>query len=151
MSTYRLHCTAKTGKFFLARNSRQNKCRQKHAAHAESNTDHVAATADHASENNVLPTKSKSMHLHTRAQNRGSHRNQIFTERLGRATIGPSGAELDGGFGVKQERHAPGINGTCKTGCQGRSTLTEPKSPRRNSLRRRKGRNSPFHAFNNLS
>ena len=47
-------------------------------------------------QNNVLPTKSQNMHLHTRAQNRGSHNNQIFTERLGRATIGPSGAELDG-------------------------------------------------------
>ena len=76
VSTYKLHCTAKTAKF-LARKLTAKQV-QKHAEHAESNTDHVAATADHASENNVLPSKSQSMHLHTRAQNRGFHRNQIF-------------------------------------------------------------------------
>ena len=56
VSTYKLHCAAKTAKFFLARKLTA-KQEQKHAEHAESNTDHVAATADHASENNVLPTR----------------------------------------------------------------------------------------------
>ena len=48
VSTYKLHCTAKTAKFFLARKLTAKQV-QKHAEHAESNTDHVAATADHAS------------------------------------------------------------------------------------------------------
>ena len=48
VSTYKLHCTAKTAKFFLARKLTAKQL-QKHAEHAESNTDHVAATADHAS------------------------------------------------------------------------------------------------------
>ena len=46
----------------------------------------------------------------------GSRHNWAFRSRARR------------GFWVKQEWHAPGLNGTYKTGCQGRSTLTEPKS-----------------------
>ena len=41
------------------------------------------------------------------------------TGRLGRATIGPSGAELDGGFGVKQERHAQGSMAHAKRDAKG--------------------------------
>ena len=54
VSTYKLHCTAKTAKFFLARKLTAKQV-QKHAEHAESNTDHVAATADHASEKQRAP------------------------------------------------------------------------------------------------
>ena len=48
VSTYKLHCTAKTAKFFLARKLTAKQV-QKHAEHAESYTGHVVTTADHAS------------------------------------------------------------------------------------------------------
>ena len=77
VSTYKLHCTAKTAKFFLARNSRQHKCKNmQNMLKATPTMWQLLQTMQ--MKNSVLPTKSQSMHLHTRAQNRGSYRNQIF-------------------------------------------------------------------------
>ena len=77
VSTYKLHCTAKTAKFFLARKLMAKQV-QKHAEHAESNTDHVAATADHASAKTTcfLP----------------SHRTCTYTQ--GHKTGGPTGTKF---------------------------------------------------------
>ena len=68
-------------------------------------------------------------------------RHNFSTERLGRATIGPSGAKLNGVEGETKSGMRQGLSGTCKRGCQGRSTLTKPNSPRSSSLRREKGEN----------
>ena len=53
-------------------------------------------------------SNSKSTQVHSRLRKKNvywaTHKRSVnfSTERLGRATFGPSGAELDGGFGVKQ-------------------------------------------------
>ena len=66
------------------------------------------------------------------------------TERLGRATFGPSGAELDGGFGVKQRAACARAQWHMQNGMPREEHLDKAqKSEER--------RNSPFHAFNYLS
>ena len=78
VSTYKLHCAAKTAKFFLARKLTAKQVQNmQNMLKATPTMWQLLQTMQ--VQNNVLPTKSQNMHLRTRAQNRGSHRNQIFT------------------------------------------------------------------------
>ena len=78
MSTFKLHCAAKTAKFFLARKLPAKRCKNMQNMLKATQTMRQLLQTTQV-QNNVLHTKSQNMHLHTRAQNRGSNRNQIFT------------------------------------------------------------------------
>ena len=77
VSTFKLHCAAKTAKFFLARKLPAKTCKNMQNTLKATQTMRQLLQTTQV-QNNVLRTKSQNMRLHTRAQNRGSNRNQIF-------------------------------------------------------------------------